>query len=261
MKTNAASLLALAEQAAALLHDARYVVALTGAGISTPSGIPDFRSPSTGLWRQVDAFTTASLGGFRRRPEAFYEWLRPLAHKIREADPNPAHLALAELERRGIVREVITQNIDLLHTRAGSRVVHEVHGSIRQAVCLECHTTYPADGFIEAFVEGGTIPRCPADGAILKPDVVLFGEMLPLDTYQAALEAARRCDVMLVAGSSLTVSPASEYPLEAVRGGARLIVVNQEETYADRLASVVIHDDVATVLPRLVALVERPSEQ
>jgi NAD-dependent deacetylase len=249
------------QQAAALLREARQAVALTGAGISTPSGIPDFRSPSSGLWEQVNAYTVASANGFRRRPEAFYEWLRPLARKIHEAEPNPAHLALAELERRGIVQVVITQNIDLLHSRAGSRVVHEVHGSIRRAICLKCHATYPADGFIEAFVERGELPRCPADGAILKPDVVLFGEMLPLDVYEAAVGAIRRCDVLLVAGSSLLVSPVADYPREAVAHGARLIIVNREKTYADRFADVVIHDDVATVLPQLVALAERPTER
>jgi NAD-dependent deacetylase len=259
MKT-AAPQPALAERAAALLRDARYAVALTGAGISTPSGIPDFRSPSTGLWEQVDAFTAASLSGFRRRPEAFYEWLRPLAGKIYEAEPNPAHLALADLEQRGIVKAVITQNIDLLHTRAGSGVVHEVHGSIREAVCLECQASYPAEGYVEAFVVRGEIPRCPADGSILKPNVVLFGEMLPLDTFEAALQAAHRCDVMLVVGSSLTIAPASDYPLEVVKNGARLIIVNQEKTYADKFASVVIHDDVATALPQLVELVERHSQ-
>jgi NAD-dependent deacetylase len=244
-----------------LLRGARHAVALTGAGISTPSGIPDFRSPSTGLWEQVNAFTVASLGGFRRRPEAFYEWLHPLACKIQAAQPNPAHLALAELERQGIVKAVITQNIDLLHSRAGSVVVHEVHGSIREAICLECGGRYPAEGYVETFVTEGTIPRCPADGAILKPDVVLFGEMLPSEVYEAALEAARRCDVMLVAGSSLTVSPASDYPVEAVERGARLIIVNHEKTYADRFASVVIHEDVAVTLPQLVELAGRHSDQ
>jgi NAD-dependent deacetylase len=259
MKT-AAPQPALAERAATLLREARYAVVLTGAGISTPSGIPDFRSPSTGLWERVDAFTAASLGGFRRRPEAFYDWLRPLACKIYEAEPNPAHLSLAELERRGIVKAVITQNIDLLHSRAGSRVVHEVHGSIREAVCLDCQAIYPAERYVEAFVARGELPRCPADGAILKPNVVLFGEMLPLDAYEAALQAAQRCDVMLVAGSSLTIAPASDYPLHAVEHGARLIIVNREKTYADRFASVVMHDDVATVLPQLVELVERHSQ-
>lgn len=243
------------EKAALLLRNARYAIALTGAGISTPSGIPDFRSANSGLWESTDP-RVASILGFRRNPQAFFEWIRPLARLMREADVNPAHLALARLEQRGVLKGVITQNIDMLHTRAGSQTVYEIHGSIRRATCLECYKTYPVEAFLERFIETGEIPRCPEDGGILKPDVILFGEQLPLKVLQAAQRAARECDVMLVAGSSLAVAPASELPLIALAHGAKLIIVNYEATYIDEQAQVVIHDDVAHVLPRLVEVLE-----
>lgn len=248
----------LIEAAASLLREARYAVALTGAGVSTPSGIPDFRSPHSGLWVRDDP-AVASLLGFRRQPERFFEWIRPLAGLMVQAEPNPAHIALARLEALGILRALITQNIDTLHTRAGSQTVHEVHGHMREATCVECFRIYPTSDFVESFVAEGRIPRCPACGGMLKPNVILFGEQLPFRVLQAARRAARRADVMLVAGSSLAVAPASELPLTTLAHGGRLIVVNYEPTFVDSEASVVIHDDVAVVLPRLVALLEGES--
>lgn len=247
---------ALLESAAALLRGARRAVALTGAGISTPSGIPDFRSPQSGLWEQVDPAEVASLLAFRRNPRRFFEWIRPLARLMREASPNPAHLALAHLEQQGYIQGVITQNIDMLHTRAGSRTIHEIHGHMREATCVECFRVYPTEDFVEGFIATGAIPHCASCGGMLKPNVILFGEQLPVRVMQAAQRAARSADVMLVAGSSLAVAPASELPLIALAHGARLIIVNYEPTFLDDRASVVIHDDVAAVLPRLARLLE-----
>src|SRR5574341_1469863 len=242
--------------AADLLRGARYGVALTGAGISTPSGIPDFRSPHSGLWEQVNAMEVASIYGFRRNPEAFFAWIRPLARLMVEARPNPAHVALAQMEAMGVVRELITQNIDVLHTRAGSHVVYEVHGHMREATCGQCFRVFPTETFLSQFIETGAIPRCPDCNGILKPNVVLFGEQLPIEVLHEAQRAAADCDVMLVAGSSLAVAPVSELPMTALAHGAQVIVVNYEETYVDRRASVVIHDDVARTLPRIVRLLE-----
>jgi NAD-dependent protein deacetylase/lipoamidase len=237
-------------RAADLLREAHYAVALSGAGISTPSGIPDFRSPDSGLWNRTDPFAVASIFAFRRRPEVFYDWIHPLARQIAEARPNPAHLALARLESAGLLRAVITQNIDGLHQAAGSRNVHEVHGHLREATCMRCAKVVPTDSLTADFIAHRRIPHC-ACGGVLKPNAVLFGELLPAETWGAAERAAARCDLMLVAGSSLEVEPVAGLPLLAADHGARLIIVNYEPTTMDRQADVVIHQDVAQVLPRI----------
>jgi NAD-dependent deacetylase len=242
--------------AADLLRKARYAVALTGAGISTPSGLPDFRSRDSGMWEKVDPIAVASIHGFRRNPAAFFDWIRPLAGLMRDVRPNPAHYALARLEEMGYLKAIITQNVDMLHTRAGSHEVHEVHGHLRTATCVQCYKSYPTEPFIDQIIDEGTIPRCPECGGILKPDVILYGEQLPIRVLHAAQRAARESDVMLIAGSSLTVAPVSELPLLAVMNGARLILVNDEPTYMDPQAAVVIHADVADILPHIVAELE-----
>ncbi len=235
-----------------LIRRARHLVAMTGAGISTPSGIPDFRSEGSGLWTLYDPMEVASIWAFTRRPEAFFEWVRPLTRMIREARPNPAHYALARLEAAGILKTLITQNIDELHQKAGSRNVIEVHGHLREATCIRCYRKVPAEPYLEAFLQDGTIPRCEQCGGVLKPDIVLFGEQLPARAFMAAQQEARRADVFLVAGSSLEVAPAGDLPILAKEHGARLIIVNLSPTAADRYADVRIHGDVAEVLPRLV---------
>lgn len=238
----------LVQSAARILSGSNYAVALTGAGISTPSGIPDFRSPSYGLWQHVDPFEVASRWGFERHPEKFYAWVKPLAAAMVAARPNDAHRALAVLESASLIRAVITQNVDGLHQQAGSRNVHEVHGHLREATCLACGATYPSEGLLERFVSDGRLPRCTC-GGVLKPSVVLFGELLPPDVAQAAQEAVARCDAMLVAGSSLTVSPAGDWPAEMVARGGDLLIVNQTPTPLDDAATVVIRGDVGQVLP------------
>ena len=240
----------LIARAADLLREAHYAVALSGAGISTPSGIPDFRSPDSGLWNRTDPFAVASIFAFRRRPEDFYDWIHPLARQVAQAQPNPAHLALAHLESAGLLREVITQNIDGLHQAAGSCNVHEVHGNLREATCMRCARVVSTDSLMADFIADHRIPHCTC-GGVMKPNVVLFGEMLPTDTWSAAERAAARCDLMLVAGSSLEVEPVAGLPLLAADHGARLIIVNYEPTSMDRQADVVIHQDVALVLPRI----------
>ncbi len=237
--------------AARLLRRARYTVALTGAGMSTPSGIPDFRSPGSGLWEKADPLEVASLYAFRRQPRAFYVWIRPLARLLRDALPNPGHLALARLEGRGYLRAVITQNIDNLHQEAGSTEVLEVHGHLRSATCIDCYRPRPGGALLRQFLADTAVPRCPECGGVMKPDVVLFGEQLPVDVVNATLAHVACADLMLVAGSSLEVAPVSQLPIRIHRQGGRLIVVNLESTYVDDEADVVIHGDVATVLPRI----------
>jgi NAD-dependent deacetylase len=242
-------------RAADLFRAAHYAVALTGAGVSTASGIPDFRSPGSGLWEQVDRsadpYEVASLDGFMRRPAAYYAWVRPLARLIRDARPNSAHLALAEMERSGLLKAIITQNIDGLHQAAGSKVVLELHGSHREATCLKCLKIVPASRYMDQVIETGEVPLCEC-GGVLKPNTVLFGEMLPVDTFARAEQAAQQCDLMLVAGTSLEVAPAANLPELAWQHGAGLIVVNRQRTWLDGRSTVVFHDDVTRILPALV---------
>lgn len=237
-------------KAVEILLSSNYAVALTGAGISTPSGIPDFRSPGSGLWEKVNPMAVASIFAFRVRPKAFFDWFRPLGRTLLEAQPNPAHYALARLEEAGFLKAVITQNIDGLHQKAGSRRVLELHGNLREAQCMKCRRIIPTEGLWEKFLESEEVPRCEC-GGILKPRVVLFGEPLPRGIMMEALGEVHNCDVMLIAGSSLEVYPAAELPTLAYQRGARLIVINLQTTYADAVADVVIHKDVAQVLPAI----------
>jgi NAD-dependent deacetylase len=238
----------LAQKAGELIRSARHAVVLTGAGISTPSGIPDFRSQNTGLWTKDDPMQVASLSAFRDRPEVFFNWLRPLAQKMWQASPNAAHIGLAELEKAGAIQAVITQNIDGLHQEAGSQNVLEVHGSARTASCKVCRKTYPADQFRTAFLEG-SIPLCPKCGSTLKPDIVLFEEMLPADVWEKAEWHCSHADVMLVVGSALEVVPAAGLPYTAVEHGASLIINTLSSTYLDEQAVILLPYDVVEIVP------------
>jgi NAD-dependent deacetylase len=242
--------------AAELFKRAKHVIAFTGAGISTPSGIPDFRSPHSGLWENVNPIEVASMYGFRQNPQAFYNWIYPLARLTMNAQPNPAHIALAQLERLGILNAIITQNIDMLHTRAGSQMVYELHGHLREATCVHCFTVYPAAPIINQFLEDRKVPHCPTCGGVIKPNVILYGEQLPVAQLQGARDATRKADLMLIIGSSLEVAPASELPALAARAGAKLVIVNIESTPIDEKAEVVIHADAAEVLPKIVNRLE-----
>ena len=242
--------------AAKLLQQAHHAVAFTGAGISTASGIPDFRSPDSGLWNDVDPFQVASIYGFHQNPAAFYDWIKHLAHLIVKARPNPAHYALANLEAQGKLAAVITQNMDMLHTLAGSKVIYELHGDLREATCIQCSASYPGEPILKQFLVDGAIPRCPTCTGILKPNIILFGEQLPADQIQAAQNAAYQCDLMLIVGSSLEVSPANELPVLAHQCGAKLIIINQEPTPANHLAEVVLLANAADILPEIVRCLE-----
>ncbi|MBI3158529.1 MAG: NAD-dependent deacylase [Chloroflexi bacterium] len=236
---------------ARIIQNAEYLVVLTGAGISTPSGIPDFRSDKGGLWARVDPMEVASLSAFRTNPQRFFEWMRPLAVQIIGAKPNPAHYALAEIEEHGIRTTIITQNIDGLHQKAGSTNVLEVHGTLNTLTCVHCSNQRCVTDFMDALVEELQMPRCPQCGHILKPDVILYEEQLPVRIWQAAEKAVADCDVLMVAGSSLEVLPVAGLPLRALEHGANLIVINQSETFLDDRAAEVVRDDLAEALPRI----------
>jgi NAD-dependent deacetylase len=239
------------EFAADLFRAARRAVILTGAGLSTPSGIPDFRSEGTGLWSRDEPLTVASLSTFRTAPEKFFQWFRPLASQIHHAQPNAAHLAIAEMEKTGCIQSIITQNIDALHQKAGSKNVIEMHGTMRTLSCSQCYHQSEALSHLGPFVERGEIPRCPACGAIMKPDVILFGEQLPQKAWMQAQRDARQCDVMMVAGSSLEVLPVAGLPMQALDRGAHLIIVNNSPTYLNVRADVAIMENVADIIPAI----------
>lgn len=238
-----------------LIVSSSYCVAFTGAGISTPSGIPDFRSTGSGLWTQSDPMEVASLTAFRYHPEKFFDWLRPLARQIWAARPNPAHLALARLEQAGYLRAVITQNIDGLHQRSGSTEVVEVHGSVSRLICPHCHSVFPAEAYANSFIKAGVLPHCINCQALLKPAITLFEEMLPMDAWDMAVGHSRQADCYLVIGSSLEVSPANGLPRLALDSGAKLIVITLSPTFLDRQADLIIRADAAVILPEIVDLV------
>ena len=217
------------DRLAELIRTRQPCVVLTGAGVSTESGIPDFRSP-TGIWAQVDPMEYASLRAFQADPEKVWSFYAKRIEMLTEAEPNAAHHALAELERRGFVEAIVTQNIDLLHTRAGSREVVEVHGSIQSVSCLACGHREP---FSESLLP---VPRCPECGAVLKPDVVFFGELLPRAAIDRAYDLAHRAGLMLVVGSALEVFPVSDLPLETLRAGGSVAIVNLGPTTLDERA-------------------------
>lgn len=246
--------------AAQLIHQSRHVVAFTGAGHSTASGIPDFRSPDSGLWEKHNPMLVASIWAFRLNPKSFYEWVRPLTDTLLKAVPNAAHVALAELEEMSYLKAIITQNIDNLHQRAGSRRVLELHGHLREATCIRCYKVVPVDARLEQFIREGKIPRCTC-GGVLKPNVILFGEQLPIRVLNRAMDEARRCDLIMVAGSSLEVTPAADIPFLAVESGARAIIVNLQPTSFDSKADVVIRGDVAEILPRFVETISTMNDE
>ncbi|HEY7379749.1 MAG TPA: NAD-dependent deacylase [Gaiella sp.] len=231
---------------AELIRARQPCVVLTGAGMSTESGIPDFRS-AEGLWSEVDPFEVASIDAFQRDPERVWRWYGQRIHALLDAQPNEGHLALAALEREGLVQAVVTQNIDTLHSRAGSREVVEVHGSVRSAVCLACGVSEELASVL-AQLELRVAPLCPSCGSVLKPGVVMFGEVLPLDAMGRAERLAAQAGLLLVVGSSLQVWPVADLPSQALAAGGAVAILNREETPFDHRAELVVHAAAGEVL-------------
>jgi NAD-dependent deacetylase len=241
------------EALADLVRQADSVVALTGAGISVPSGIPDFRSPGTGLWANVDPMEVAHIDVFRRDPGRFWRFYGTRFQTLEDKVPNGAHLALAELERRGLVDAVVTQNIDRLHRRAGTSELIEVHGTIDHSSCLACRARHPLDEVrMRLGADPAGIPRCDC-GEALKPDVVLFGEFLPQDALERAFALAAGADVLLCIGSSLEVHPIAQLPSLTRQAGGQVAIVTQGATPFDDRAAVRLGGDVVSELEALVA--------
>jgi NAD-dependent deacetylase len=242
-----------AERVADLLRSSQRAVVLTGAGISVPSGIPDFRTPGTGLWENVDPMEVAHIDAWRRDPDRFWSFYSRRFASLTDKLPNEAHHAVAELERRGLVRGVITQNIDRLHRLAGSERVIEVHGSIEWSLCMQCRGKLSIERVIELLAETDGAPDCPACALPLKPDVVLFGELLPEAALAEAQALAMDADLMLCVGSSLEVYPVAGLPAMTHGGGGKLVLVTQGPTPYDGDAEVKLDGDVVEELRAVLA--------
>jgi NAD-dependent deacetylase len=227
-------------------------VALTGAGVSVPSGIPDFRTPETGLWANVDPMEVAHIDVFERDPARFWSYYRPRFHSLGDKRPNAAHEALAELERRGLLTGTITQNIDRLHRAAGSENVVEVHGSIETSTCRGCQTSYGIEE-VDALFDGDGVARCSSCAGAVKPDVVLFGEMLPEAAMLQAHALAAEAELMLCIGSSLVVHPVAGLPEVTMAAGGQLAIVTKGPTPYDGDAVLKLEGEVDEELSRLLA--------
>jgi NAD-dependent deacetylase len=244
------------EKLAGLIREYQPCVVLTGAGISTESGIPDFRSAS-GMWAEFDPQEYATLVAFRRDPEKVWRFYAPRFGMLGSAEPNRAHVALAELQRHGLVRAIITQNIDLLHQRAGSKDVVEAHGSIRTSSCFSCGARYPL-AEVEPLIEAHGAPPCPTCGAVLKPDVVFFDELLPEAAILRAVQLAETAALLLVVGSSLEVYPVADLPRSTLLAGGKVAVVNRTPTWVDGRAEVALRESAGEVLSAVAALLRQP---
>lgn len=247
-----------AEELAALIRASGSVVALTGAGISVPSGIPDFRSPGTGLWENVNPMEVAHIDVFRRDPERFWSFYGERFQSLEDKRPNAAHRALAALERAGLLDAVITQNIDRLHAQAGTRELIEVHGSIAQSSCLSCQAQYPLDEVkARQRADDRGVPRCDC-GAALKPGVVLFGEYLPADALAHAERLALGADLMLCLGSSLEVYPVAGLPRLTLEAGGAIAILTKGPTALDGAAAIRLDGDIVDELDAVLEALEDP---
>jgi NAD-dependent deacetylase len=240
------------DEVASLIARSSCTVALTGAGVSTPSGIPDFRGPQ-GVWRVIDP-EKFDVEYFHKNPDEVWDLFVQYLLPAFDVKPNPAHHALAELERLGKLCAVITQNVDMLHQAAGSKNVIELHGALRDAVCINCGARYPLAEALKRRRAGA--PRCPKCGGVLKPDVVFFGEPLPQQALKEAFMLAEMAEVFLAVGTSLAVYPANQLPVIAKKRGAKLVIINADETFYDFFADYIIRGKVEEVLPALVARVK-----
>jgi NAD-dependent deacetylase len=246
------------EAVASGLRRARYVVVLTGAGISTESGIPDFRGPA-GVWtKDPKAERLSTLSYYMSDPQVRVEaWRQRLNHPTWSAEPNSGHLALAELERKGRLQTLVTQNIDGLHHRAGSspEITIEIHGTMREVVCMRCGERAPMERALERVRAGESDPPCRTCGGILKSATISFGQSLDPDDLARSQLAAAECDFFLAVGTSLAVYPAAGLPAIALGAGARLVIINAEPTPLDPDAEVVFQQPIGDILPAVVALV------
>jgi len=240
---------------AQLILDSKNIVALTGAGMSTESGIADFRSPGTGLWEKVDPYEFASINAYIAHPAKNLEFMLETGKAIFRARPNKGHKALTKLQRMGKLKGVLTQNIDRIHHRAKTTNIIEFHGNVMEAKCLTCGKIFPITTMVNQVLIG-MVPSCENCRGMLKPNAIFFGEPLESKVLADADDMIKGCDLLIVLGSSLLVFPVAWYPRKAISMGSKLAIINIQETDMDSMAEVVIHDKIGDVFPKVVALVE-----
>ena len=250
------------DQVAKILLNHSPCVALTGAGLSTRSGLPDFRSPGTGLWDRLERMpesmsSVMTLQGFKLDPEGFYVRFRPFLERILSAKPNPAHIALAELEAGGSIQAIITMNGDMLHQKAGSQRVIEMHGTLARAVCISCYKSDEGEYHWRHYIQNGVVPQCRHCGGILKPDMILTGEQLPVQMVFKAKKLLQECAVIMAVGTSFSGGPVMNWIEKACEAGKKLIIINLNPTILDSIAELVIRADVADVLPAITEKINR----
>jgi NAD-dependent deacetylase len=219
------------QEAVVKILKAKHLVAFTGAGVSTLSGLQDFRGPE-GLYQSMDAQKIFDLGHFKQDPSFYYQHAKGLIYTDHPPEPSIVHIVLATLEQKGFLKAIITQNIDMLHQRAGSKKVYEIHGTPATHSCTDCGRVFDFERINQRVMAGEEVPRCQC-GKVIKPDITFFGEGLPERAWLKAIEEASKADVMLILGTSLTVSPAAQIPLETLDKGGELIIVNAQSTYLD----------------------------
>ena len=237
---------------AALIKKSDGFYALTGAGISTESGLPDFRSPGTGIWEKVDPMKTSSAQVLENNPKLFFEAGFQRFMTLQNAQPNQGHYVLAKMEKMKLLKGLVTQNIDGLHYKAGSRKIWEVHGHLRTGHCMNCKYSYPFDFMSKQLMQGNNPPLCKKCQGIVRPDVVLFGDPMGEDFFEAEKTLARKCDLLMVIGSSLTVYPVASLPYYV----SNLIIINAQPTPMDEKAQVVIRDKSSHVLSKILEAIE-----
>lgn len=233
------------DKAVACIRTSSTCIALTGAGISTDSGIPDFRSPN-GIWNTNPELQT-DLASFKMNPEKFFELGKKLYPALKNAHPNTGHETLKKMEDMGVLQYVITQNIDGLHQKAGSKNVIELHGTYRTSTCLTCGKKFDTDQFMPL----SSIPRCPQCSGIVKPDVIMFGESLPQKAFSKAVSLSQNADVMMVVGSRLQVYPASHLVVMTKHSNGHIIIINNTKTALDNTADIVLHEQISHCLPAI----------
>ncbi|MFX0011886.1 MAG: NAD-dependent deacetylase [Candidatus Hermodarchaeota archaeon] len=246
---------------AQLIIDAKNIVALTGAGMGTESGIADFRSPGTGLWEKVDPVEFASIHSYISNTKKNLEFMLEMGMNIFKAKPNKGHKALTKLQRIGKLTGILTQNIDGLHRKAHSKNVVELHGTAYEAICMRCDKVYPITTMIDQVKHSGKTPSCEVCNGLLKPNAIFFGESLRTETLSQADKMIEACDLLIVLGSSLLVYPVAFYPRKALSLGAKLAIMNIQETDMDYDAEVVIHEKIGDIFPQIVEIVSSAIEK
>ena len=243
-----------------LIHKSQNIVILTGAGMSTESGIADFRSPNTGLWEKVDPYEFGSINSYVANTTKNLKFMFEMGMDIFRAKPNRGHKAITKLQKMGKFKGVITQNIDGLHQKAHTKNIVELHSTANESRCIRCHKVFPITTMINQVLQGNYSPSCEVCNGLLKPNAIFFGEPLLSETLISADKMIEDCDLMIVLGSSLLVYPAASYPDKALSLGAKLVIINIQETPIDRYADVVIHDKIGDIFPIIVEKVKNANQ-